>query len=177
MDLRSAILICAAATAGACASTPRSPSEATTSTSSAVPEPTTLSPVIRWTGNLQPGPARSPYVGAPQERAKAFGTVVLSATPDDARRTRAQITFNMPVQAPTELRWALLPGRCGSNAFPLVGFEAFPVIEVGTNGRGQLDAPIPVTIPTEGAYHVNVYLRGQQLDNVVACANVRREGR
>jgi hypothetical protein len=116
-------------------------------------------------------------VTAPAERAKAFGSVVLSATPQDAQRTRAQITFNMPVQAPTEFRWALLPGRCGSNAFPLVGFEAFPIIEVGNNGRGQLDAHLPVTIPTDGGHHVNVYQGGQQLDNVVACANVRREGR
>lgn len=138
---------------------------------------TALSPMARWTGNLQPVANRSAYVMGATERTKAYGTVALSSAADATRRTRAQLTFGMPVQVSTEFRWAVLPGRCGANNLPLVGFESFPVIEVGNNGRGQLDAHLPLTIPADGSFHVNVYARGgHQLDNVVACANLRREG-
>src|SRR3712207_9348973 len=57
------------------------------------------------------------------------------------------------------------------DALPISGFEQFPVIEMGSNGRGQLDAEIPMTLPTTGTYHVNVYWSGHQIADVLTCAD------
>jgi hypothetical protein len=130
---------------------------------------------IRWSGNLQPTQQRTGEM-APTGQIKAYGTVSLVASPTNQNRTRARITLSAPLQTPTALRWAILPDRCGSGSLPLVGFDHFPVLEVGSNGRGQLDTEVPMTIPTSGSYHVNIYWRGQQLTDVMTCANLRRQG-
>jgi hypothetical protein len=133
-----------------------------------------------WTGSLQPTQERSGAV-VPTKQQKAYGTVRLQPTPRDLNRTSVSITISTPIQEPTELRWAIVPGRCGAGALPLVGYEQFPVLEVGANGRGQLTAEIPFAMPYDGSYHVNVYMARTQsgpgdLQNVLTCANLRRGG-
>jgi hypothetical protein len=114
---------------------------------------------------------------APSEIVKAYGTVLLTVAANSPNRTRARVTLSAPVQSATELRWAIIPGRCGANSLPVIGFESFPVLEVGNTGRGQLDAEIPFTLPTDGQYHVNVYWQGQQLSDVMTCGNLKLGGR
>jgi hypothetical protein len=131
---------------------------------------------LRWTGNLQPMQQRSPSAIQPAERTKAYGTVLLSVSPQTPNRTRAQITLTVPLQSATELRWAILSGRCGAASLPVAGYEQFPVLEMSANGRGQLDTEIPVTLATTSTYHVNIYWSGHDLANVLTCATLRREG-
>lgn len=107
------------------------------------------------------------------ERTKVFGNVALIPATGNPQRTRAQLTVNMPVRSPVQARWAVLPGGCGSNAFPITGFEVYPIIEINNTGRGQLTATVPVSLAADNVYHVNIYVGGQQIDNVVACANLR----
>ena len=130
---------------------------------------------IRWTGSLQPTQQRTGQM-APTAQTKAFGTVTLSVSRRDPDHTRARITLSAPIQSATELRWAVLPGGCGAASIPLIGVEQFPVLEVGSNGRAELDMDVPLTLPRSGRYHVNVYWRGQQVTDVMTCANLRREG-
>lgn len=127
---------------------------------------------IRWTGSLQPMQQRSGGLG-PTGQNKAFGSITLSSRGPD--RTAISIQVSTPLQGSASLNWAILPGRCGSGSLPIVGIERFPVIDVGNNGRGQLENEMSLSLPTSGAYHVNIYWAGgQQLSDVMTCANLRQ---
>lgn len=127
---------------------------------------------VRWTGNLTPTQQRSGGMG-PRSQSRAFGTVTLQAISEDSR-SKAQITVSGSSQT-VSLPWAILPGQCGTGSLPLMNVNSFPVIEVGSNGRGDLSTEIPLVLPTEGSYHVNVYWPGgQQIDEVMTCANLKR---
>ena len=156
----------------ACASTPAS-SSSTAGTSATSPSPS--SGPLRWTGNLQATQQRTGDL-APTRQQKATGTVSLTVSPQNPNRTVARITLNSQVQEAGSFPWAVLPGRCGSAALPLVGVEQFPQLEISSNGRGDLTAEVPMTLPSSGNLHVNVYWRGQQLTEVMTCANLKKEG-
>ena len=128
-----------------------------------------------WTGSLQPTQERTGGA-VPTKQQKAYGTVRLQPTVRDLDRMSVSITISTPLQEPGELRWAIVPGRCGSGALPLIGYEHFPILEVSSNGRGQLTTEIPLTMPYDGSFHLNVYAGRVQLDNVLTCANLRRGG-
>lgn len=123
----------------------------------------------RWQGNLQPTQQRT-AMAAPTSQNKTTGTVFLASAGAD--RTRARITVSTDVRNASQMQWALVSGRCGSGALPVVGLQRFPIIEIGGNSRGELDMEMPLTLPTSGSYHVNIYNGGTQLNNVVSCANL-----
>ncbi len=128
---------------------------------------------VRWSGSLQPTQQRTGGLG-PMGQSKAFGTVSLASKGPE--RMVVNISLSTSLQSSTTLNWALLPGRCGSGSLPVVGVERFAVIDVGTNGRGQLTGEMALALPQSGAYHVNVYwTSGQQLSDVMTCANLRKE--
>jgi len=131
------------------------------------------SQVIRWSGSLQPTQQVTAGVG-PTGQNKAFGTVVL--TSKGPERMTAVISISTPLQGSTSLRWAILPGRCGTGSLPIVAVERFPMIEVASNGRAQLNNEMSLALPESGSYHVNVYWAGgSQLSDVMTCANLRRD--
>ena len=128
---------------------------------------------VRWSASLQPAQQRTGGLG-PTGQNKTFGSVALKSI--GSERTGISISLSTPLQNSTSLNWAILPGRCGSSAMPLVGIERFPVIDVSTNGRGQLNTEMSLELPTSGAYHINVYWSaGSQLSDVMTCGNLRRE--
>ncbi|MEX0908485.1 MAG: hypothetical protein WDZ58_01870, partial [Gemmatimonadaceae bacterium] len=64
------------------------------------------------------------------------------------------------------LQWAIIPGRCGSDMIPIAPVERFPIIDVGANGRGELDRELAITMPERGHYHISVFRGGgNQLDH------------
>jgi len=130
-------------------------------------------PVSEWTGSFQATQERTGVL-APTRLQQASGTVRLRPSVRDPQRTSVSLVVSTPVQEPSSLRWAVLPGRCGAGSVPLLGFDQFPPLDVGSNGRGQLDVEIPLALPQSGSYHVNVYHRGTQLENVLTCATLRR---
>ncbi len=113
-------------------------------------------------------------MAAPTSQNKTTGSVFLSQA--GSNRTRARVTVSTDVRNASQMQWALVPGRCGSGALPMAGVERFPVIEIGSNNRGELDMEMPLTLPTSGSYHVNIYNGGTQLNNVVSCANLTKQG-
>jgi hypothetical protein len=133
--------------------------------------------VPRWSGSLQPVQQRSGALRVTGQT-RSFGTVSLT-TPDSRNPDRLHVTLSVAVPSSTSssLRWAIVPDRCGSGDLPLIGFEQFPLIEIGTNGRGQVEADLPLPMTANSTYHVNVYDGGQQLDNVISCANLKVEDR
>lgn len=159
--------------AAACASSPRASSDP-------VVDNTTSRDVLatsaRWTGNLSPVNSFSGGING-ATRQNTYGSAMLTISPRNSKATRAQLTFQAPVQNSTVLRWAILPGRCGAGTIPLIAAESFPDLEIGSNGRGQLDVDLPFELPINGTYHVNVYSRGSQLADVVGCGTLRFEAR
>ena len=125
-----------------------------------------------WSGNLQPTQQRTGGLAVTGQN-KAFGRVSISRSPGRLQRMHVKLSVSVPAQGAASYRWAVLPDRCGSGSLPLIGFDQFPLLDVSTNGQGQVDADLPLDLTPTGTYHVNVYNGGQQLDNVVTCANLR----
>ncbi|HEX2717508.1 MAG TPA: hypothetical protein VHM67_07485 [Gemmatimonadaceae bacterium] len=131
---------------------------------------------VRWSGTLNAVLSRPGNVEQMSTRAKTSGQVMLESVGSQMVRTRATLALTTPATSASDYRWAVFDGRCGTNSLPLLGFDQFPTVDVGSNGRGELTVEIPLALPSRGSLHVNVYRRGQQLSDVEACANLRREG-
>jgi len=126
-----------------------------------------------WSGPLQPTQQRTGQV-AVTGQIKAFGTVTITPSEGSLQRMHVYLSVAVPTTNSEQLRWAVLSGRCGNGDLALIGYDAFPLIDIGQNGRGQIEADLPLNMEAEGSYHVNVYLPGgQQLDNVLTCANLK----
>lgn len=106
---------------------------------------------------------------------RVTGSVSLTPRSIDIERVRVALIVSSTEHSGSSLRWAVLPGRCGASALPLLSYEQFPTIEVGGNGRGEVNAELLMRLDMGGTYHVNVYQsRGTQLSDVVTCANLRQ---
>ena len=129
---------------------------------------------IQWSGSFQAVQQQNGNANAPRGRNNASGNVVLTASSRNS--IRAKITLNSATSS-QYVHWALVSGRCGSSAIPLLTVNQFPDISL-SNGRGQLDGQVPLDIPTSGTYHVDVYWsNGQDQADVMTCANLRLEPR
>lgn len=125
-------------------------------------------------GSFTPVQVRSSGVSM-RTQSRIYGTVDLTDIEGTSPRSRVRLTFTSQTGGTSyTAQWALLQGRCGAGSLPIIAIDNFPMIEIGSNGRAQLDAEIAVGVPTSGEYHVNVYVGGQQLDNVITCANLKR---
>lgn len=134
----------------------------------------TEQPKIRWSGNFTPVQVRSSNV-AMRTQSRIYGTVSLTTADGNPDRTRARLNFTSQSGANSfTVQWALVPGRCGSGGLPVLPIDNFPMIEVGGDGRAQLDTELALSLPDAGEYHVNVYNGGQELSNVITCANLKR---
>ncbi|MGK2935002.1 MAG: hypothetical protein ACSLFE_07125 [Gemmatimonadaceae bacterium] len=158
---------------GGCASAPPVVETGTASTGDRAAALGAAATTIRYSGTLQPTQQRT-GMAAPTAQNKAYGSVFLAQI--GPSRMRVRMNVSTPIQSSRMLQWAIHTGRCGSGTLPIVGVERFPVLEVGTSGRADLDAEMPLTMPETGTFHVNVFLGGQNLNNVLTCANLRREG-
>ena len=128
-----------------------------------------------WSGSLQSVQQRSGGLVVTGQ-SRAYGSVNISRAEGNLRRMRVRLVVNATTSSgTTQFRWAVLPDRCGAGTLPLIGFEQFPLIDIGTNGRGEITADLPLELEPNSAYHVNVYSSGQQLDNVITCANLKYE--
>lgn len=157
-----------AAVAG-CASAPPAVEAPGTSSNDRAAAMSAAGTPTRWQTMLQATQQRT-AMAAPTAQQKTTGSVFLSEA--GANRTRVRMTVSTDVRNASQMLWAIVPGRCGAGSMPIAGVQTFPVIEIGNNGRGELDMEIPITLPTTGTYHVNVYNGGIQLNNVVSCGNL-----
>lgn len=128
----------------------------------------------RWTGSFQPMQQRVSTITQAGHH-KVTGNVILSPSTRNAERTRISVSVSSAAHQSGTLRWAVLPGRCGVQAFALLPQEQFPTLEISANGRGQVEAELPLRLEYSNAYHVNIYGGfGTQLTDVVSCANLRQ---
>jgi hypothetical protein len=154
-------LLALALLAGGCASAAGGPG-------SAEAPPT----VLRWQGAFQPQQQQTGTVAATGTN-RLYGNVTLTPGDQGANYSRIQLTLSA-TETSVQYRWAALPGRCGTPSLPLLAYDQFPPLEVTSSGRASLDHQLPLTFPTSGAYHVNVFRPGgYDRAYVVACANLR----
>ncbi len=125
----------------------------------------------RWQANLRATHQRTGRLVTTVQN-KATGSFFMSQAGDD--RVRVRLTVSLSHHDGSDLNWAILPGRCGSSMMPIAPVERFPTIEISTNGRGEVDRVLPLTIADTDQYHVNVYRGGTQLENVLTCGNSTR---
>ena len=68
--------------------------------------------------------------------------------------------------------WHVHRGRCGSDQGILGPAEAYPVLEVGGDGKAEADATLPIVLPRQGQYFVNVHASPSNMGTIVACGNL-----
>lgn len=129
---------------------------------------------IQWSGRFKSVQQQSANID-PRGRNVASGSIVLTAQGDNV--TRAQIDLSGPIEDSQQLHWAVAPGPCLSGTIPLLAVNEFPELDM-RRGHGQLDQTVPISLPTSGSYHVNVYNGdGSDESSVLTCAPLKLERR
>ena len=126
---------------------------------------------LRWQAHLKATLQRSGRLVTTVQN-KATGSFFMSQAGHD--RVRVRLTVSTSYHDGSDLNWAIVPGRCGSNMMPIAPIEQFPIIEISSNGRGEVDRVLPLTIANTGQYHVNVYRGGTHLEHVLTCGNIAK---
>jgi len=73
-----------------------------------------------------------------------------------------------------DLNWALIAGSCGMAALPLIPLANFPELNIGSGGRAQVTATLPIDLPATGTYHVDIYKdRTGGAESLVGCGNFK----
>lgn len=126
----------------------------------------------RWTGVIRAVERRTGAVTTSSLPAMFNGTVLMTRDEDNSTRSRIKILLSGP-EPNRSMAWALLPDRCGTAGVPVLPVSLFHPLELGSNGRAEANVSVPIMLPTDGTYHVNVYIGNQAaLSDVVACANL-----
>jgi hypothetical protein len=96
---------------------------------------------------------------------------------ESSGKSSIRLSLTTNANASEVLSWAIVPGRCGNGAIPVLPAAQFPPLELSNNGSGEVNAAeMQVALPPS-AYHVNVYRGGETLANVIACANLNQRDR
>ena len=134
----------------------------------------------RWTATLNPVQERTAEIRQTTTN-RARGSFVMTQG-DNPGWSKISLTFNSNSGSSgnTTVSWAIVPGSCGSDAQPILPISAFPTIELGGSGSGQVTSQIHVDFLAPGSYHVNVYRSGgvmnaeaRSVAAVLACGNLK----
>lgn len=125
---------------------------------------------IQYEGSFRPIQQYSGAAGMSTQQ-RIFGNVQVLFR-ESSGRSVINLSLNTNIQRSEVLIWAIVPGRCGNGAIPLLPATQFPALEMSSTGRGEVrNYEMPVTMAM-GAYHVNIYRGGETLSNVIACSNL-----
>lgn len=125
----------------------------------------------RWTASIQSVmQSRGDVAQSTRDRSYGSATWTHGESPS---LSSANITFTYAGQE-RFLSWAIVAGSCGSPSLPIIPMSNFPELNIGGSGRAQVTTSLPVDLPTNGAYHVDIYRSRQPtLDALVACGNLK----
>lgn len=68
--------------------------------------------------------------------------------------------------------WHVHRGRCGSNGSIVGDASDYPLLKVDGDGKAGAEAHLDLPLPTYGDYFVNVHASQNNLQTVIACANL-----
>ena len=130
---------------------------------------------LRWMGAFrQPQSAVSAVIGpATPGRAAAYGSLLLTPAEREPGRFRVELSISAPVDANSQLAWAIFSGPCGTPSPAVTGLQEFPAIEIN-GGGGSVRSLMSLPLDPRSAYHANVYWssRATDVSNVMMCANL-----
>jgi hypothetical protein len=63
-------------------------------------------------------------------------------------------------------------GSCGSDQGILGPANGYPPLKVNGDGRADADAVLPIELPRQGQYFVNVHASAANMSTIVACGNL-----
>jgi hypothetical protein len=125
----------------------------------------------RWSGNIQSVTQNRGDV-AQSTRDRSYGSVQWTRG-DAATLSAVNLVFTY-AGTERDLYWAIAAGSCGTAALPLIPLANFPALNVGGGGRSQVNAVLPIDLPSGGSYHVDVYRdRNGGTEALVACGNLK----
>lgn len=125
---------------------------------------------IQYDGSFRPIQQYSGAAGMSTQQ-RIFGNVRVLFR-ESSGRSVINLSLNTNIQQSEVLIWAIVPGRCGNGAIPLLPATQFPPLEMSSTGRGEVRSfEMPIAMPM-GAYHANIYRGGETLSNVIACSNL-----
>jgi hypothetical protein len=118
----------------------------------------------RWNATLSTPPE---LAGALQ----VTGTGWMGYREKDSSQTQAHVSID---NAPPGGRhpWHVHRGKCGLDQGIFGPPDAYPLLKVGGNGHAEADADLPVAMPREGQYFVNVHASPTNMGTIVACGNM-----
>ncbi|MGE0158885.1 MAG: hypothetical protein AB7T31_05690 [Gemmatimonadales bacterium] len=120
-------------------------------------------PAERWQGPITSPPN---LAGAVQMEGTAW-----MATAEESNQTRVHIEIANAAPGGRH-PWEIQRGRCGSSG-DLFGSPAdYEPIEVNDDGQATMTTEIPMSLPRDGEYSVEVLASPANRDLVVACANL-----
>jgi hypothetical protein len=120
-------------------------------------------PSTRWQGSISSPPS---LAGAVQ-----MGGTAWMATGNQANQTRVHIELANASPGGTH-PWAVQRGRCGASGALFGTPGEYEPIEVNDDGRASVTADIPMILPRDGEYSVEVLASPTNRELVVACANL-----
>lgn len=118
----------------------------------------------RWNATLAT-PAE--LTGASQVRGSAW----MGTDGRDSSRARASVSIQNAVPGGRH-PWHVHIGQCGNDQGILGSAEAYPVLEVGSDGRSTETATLAIPAPSSGQYFVNVHASPANLGTIIACGNL-----
>lgn len=68
--------------------------------------------------------------------------------------------------------WHIHEGRCTSGGAIVGSPSAYPLLNVGTDGRAMSNAEVNVALNEGRDYHVNVHLSPDNMATIIACGNL-----
>lgn len=86
-------------------------------------------------------------------------------------RTVASVT--MSNAAPGGVHpWHVHQGQCGSNGAIVGPTDAYPPLNVQSDGTATAQASLDMPLPSSGDYHVNVHASSDNMGTIIACGNL-----
>jgi hypothetical protein len=118
----------------------------------------------RWNATLSTPPE---LAGALQVR----GTAWMGYGEKDSTQTEAHVSIENAAPGGRH-PWHVHRGKCGMDQGIFGPADAYPFLKVGGNGHAEADAKLPVPMPREGEYFVNVHASPTNMGAIVACGNL-----
>ena len=126
--------------------------------------PDAQSLATRWNGTLSTPPE---LVGVTDERGQAW----MAGDPKDQGQTQAHVEVSNAVPGGKH-PWHVHRGQCGSDQGVFGPANAYKPLEVADNGKASETATLPVPVPRNGNYFVDVHASSRNMGTHVACGNL-----
>jgi hypothetical protein len=118
----------------------------------------------RWAATLSTPPG---LAGAVQLKGSAW----MGYKEKDTSQTQAHVSIENAAPGARH-PWHVHIGQCGDDRGIFGPADKYPVLKVGGDGQAEADAYLPVPLPHQGQYFVNVHASPTNMGTIVACGNM-----